>query len=119
MASIYKRKDKDGKLSGWRAVIRIKGYPTTCKTFDQKQEAEDWAQETEQRIKLQQFNFSSHKKQHTFDDLVDCRQSDGALEHQRSFAKIRSQFKYWQDRLGNYALVHINSDRKKARSWYY
>ncbi len=42
MASIYKRKNKNGKATG-RAVVRIKGYPTVCNQFDQKQEAEDWA----------------------------------------------------------------------------
>lgn len=34
MASIYKCKE-----GGWRAVIRIKGYPAVCETFDRKQEA--------------------------------------------------------------------------------
>ena len=56
MASVYKR--KDGK--GWRAVIRMKGYPTVWETFDRKQEADDWANETERRIKRGQFNFTAH-----------------------------------------------------------
>lgn len=110
MASIYKRKGKDGKISGWRVVIRIKGFPTTCKTFDRKQQAEDWAHETEQRIKLGQFNFSSHKLQHTYDELAKRQQSDGVFEHHRSFEKIRSQFEYWQKRLGHYALSHITPE---------
>lgn len=52
MASIFKRKDKNGKSTGWRAVVRIKGYPTACKTFDRKQEAEDWAQDTVALIEI-------------------------------------------------------------------
>jgi hypothetical protein len=44
MASIFKRKSKDGKSFTWRVVVRIKGYPVTCKTFERKQEAEDWGQ---------------------------------------------------------------------------
>jgi hypothetical protein len=51
MASIYKRKDKEGKVTGWRAVVRIKGYPTVCNHFDRKQEAEDWAADVEREIK--------------------------------------------------------------------
>lgn len=47
MASIYKRKDKEGKVTVWRAVVRIKGYPTVCNHFDRKQEAEDWAADVE------------------------------------------------------------------------
>ena len=46
MASIYKRRSKDGKNFTWRAVIRLKGYPVVCKTCERKQEAEDWAKET-------------------------------------------------------------------------
>jgi hypothetical protein len=51
MASIFKRKSKDGKSFTWRAVVRINGYPTICKTFERKQEAEDWGKETELSIK--------------------------------------------------------------------
>ena len=31
----------------WDARIRKRGYPTTCKTFYTKAEAEQWAKETE------------------------------------------------------------------------
>jgi hypothetical protein len=40
--SVYKRKDRNGKVVGRRAVVRIKGYPTACKEFERKQEANDW-----------------------------------------------------------------------------
>ncbi len=56
-------KINEGKLTGWRVVVRIKGYPTASKTFERKQEAEDWGHETERRIKLGQFNFNGHQKQ--------------------------------------------------------
>jgi|GEM_PF-3480263 len=51
MTSIYKRKNS----KGWRAVVRIKGYPTVCNHFDRKKEAEDWAREAEREIKLGRF----------------------------------------------------------------
>ena len=31
----------------WRAVVRIKVYPSVCNHFERKQKAEDWAQDTE------------------------------------------------------------------------
>lgn len=74
MASVYKR--KDGK--GWRAVIRMKGYPTVCETFDCKQEADDWVNETERRIKLSQCNFTAHNKYHTYADLFHRMETKGA-----------------------------------------
>ncbi|HEV7737312.1 MAG TPA: hypothetical protein VGO47_08100, partial [Chlamydiales bacterium] len=110
MASIYKRKSKDGKSFVWRAVIRIKGYPATCETFERKQEAEDWAKDTERRIKLGQFNFSAHNKQHTYADLLHRMEGDGAFELQRSFKNCRSQFDYWKQRLGAYVLIHITPE---------
>jgi hypothetical protein len=38
MASIYKRKNDNG-TTVWRAVVRIKGYPSICNHFERKQEA--------------------------------------------------------------------------------
>ncbi len=105
MASVYKRKE-----GGWRAVIRMKGYPTVCETFDRKQEADDWAKETERRIKLGQFNFAAHNKHHTYADLLHRMEGDGVFDHQRSFKNCRSQFDYWKQRLGAYSLIHITPE---------
>lgn len=106
MASIYKRKNENG-TTVWRAVIRIKGYPSLSNHFERKQEADDWAKETERRIKLGQFNFSAHNKHHTYADLLHRMEGDGAFDLQRSFKNCRSQFDYWKQRLGTYALIHI------------
>ncbi len=68
MASIYKR--KDGK--GWRAVIRIKGYPTVCNHFERKARGRRLVRiEIERQIKAGQFKFGQHKTLHTFNELVD------------------------------------------------
>ena len=53
--SAYKRKDRNGKVSGWRAVVRIKGHPTVCKECERKQEADDWERDTRRLIKAGQF----------------------------------------------------------------
>jgi integrase len=105
MASVYKRKE-----GGWRAVIRMKGYPTVCETFDRKQEADDWAKETERRIKLGQFNFTAHNKHHTYADLLHRMEGEGVFDHQRSFKNCKSQYDYWQERLGTYGLTHITPE---------
>lgn len=109
MASIFKRKNKDGTAC-WRAVIRIKGYPTTCAHFDRKQEADDWAVETERKIKMGQFQFDRHKKQQTFTQLIDRYINDGALEHIRSAKDVMRHLDYWKKRLGDYSLVHLTPD---------
>ncbi|PIS02280.1 MAG: integrase [Chlamydiae bacterium CG10_big_fil_rev_8_21_14_0_10_42_34] len=109
MASVYRRKNANG-TTVWRAVIRIKGYPSISNHFERKQEADDWANETERRIKLGQFNFSAHNKHHTYADLLHRMEGDGAFDLQRSFRNCRSQFDYWKQRLGVYALIHITPE---------
>ena len=46
MASINKRRRKDGGTS-WDAMIRVRGYPTRCKSFRTRLEADNWAARTE------------------------------------------------------------------------
>jgi integrase len=109
MASIQKRKNKNG-TSHWRAVVRIKGHPTVCNHFDRKQEAEDWAQDTEREIKAGRFKFDQHNKIHTFAELVKRYIHDGALEHHRSADDTRCHLAYWESRFNSYALVHITPE---------
>ncbi|MCE5318225.1 MAG: hypothetical protein LLG04_12800 [Parachlamydia sp.] len=109
MASIQKRKNKNG-TSHWRAVVRIKGYPTVCNHFERKQEAEDWAADIERQIKLGKFKFVQHKQQHTFAQLIDRYVSDGALQHIRSAEDVMHHLNYWKARLGDDALVHLTPD---------
>ena len=110
MASIYKRKSKDGKSTAWRAVIRIKGYPTVCDTFERKQEADDWAKDTERRIKLGQYNFETNNTSYTYEALLNRLVLDGALQHHRSLKNTQAQYDYWRKRFEAYALVHITPE---------
>lgn len=106
--SIFKRKLKHGY--SWRAVVRIEGYPTVCKSFERKQEAEDWEKETKSRIKFGQFKLDHHKQLRTFSDLLTQYISNGAIEHLRSSKDTRRHLDYWKSRLSNYALVHITPE---------
>jgi integrase len=109
MASIYKRKNKDG-TSHWRAVIRVKGHPSVSNHFERKQEADDWAADIERKIKKGQFKFDHYKQQHTFSELIDRYVSDGALQHIRSADDVLHHLNYWKTRIGDYALVHLTTD---------
>ncbi len=109
MASISKRKNKNG-TSHWRAVVRIKGYPTVCNHFDRKQEADDWAADVERQIRQGKFRFDQHKQQHTFTQLLERYINDGALEHIRSADDVTYHLNYWKSRLGSYDLVHLTTE---------
>lgn len=109
MASIQKRKNKNG-TSHWRAVVRIKDYPTVCNHFDRKQEAEDWAADVERQIKQGKFNFDQHKQQRTFTQLFDRYISDGCMQHIRSADDMTHHLTYWKSRLGSYGLVYLTPE---------
>lgn len=108
MASIQKRKNKNG-TSHWRAVVRIKGYPTICSHRERKQEAEDWAADVERQIKAGKFD--QHNTQHTYGDVVDRFTASGSLEHHKSSDDTIRHLKYWKERLGAYALVHLTPEK--------
>jgi len=109
MASIFQRTNKDG-TKVWRAVIRIKGHPTVCDHFDRKQEAQDWAQETERQIKLGKYNFAKHDQKKTLADLIDRYIYDGVLEHHKAAKDTRRHLDYFKSRLGKYALTFITPE---------
>lgn len=110
MAAIYKRKDKKGKTIGWRAVVRMKGYPTVCRQCDRQEEAEDWAAEIEREIKQGRFNVNLYKSQHTLTQLLERYKNDGALEHIRSVEDVVRHLEYWRCRLGEFALIHLTTE---------
>ena len=110
MALIQKRKKRKGKGHKWRAVIRLKGYPTVCKSFDRQQEADDWGNNTEREIKRGRFKFYLHNTQKTFVDLVERFINDGVLEHHRSSKDTLKHLEYWKEKFKFYALVHITSE---------
>jgi len=95
MASIYKR--KDGK--GWRAVVRIKNHPTVCDHFDRKEEAEDWARDTERKIKLGQYS-PNKAKEKTVADLIDLYIKDVVADHHKASKDSIRQLNYFRDTLG-------------------
>lgn len=105
MASIYKR--KDGK--GWRAVIRIKNHPTVCDHFERKEIAEDWARDTERKIKLGQYS-SNKAKEKTIADLIDLYIKDAVIDHHKAAKDSIRQLNYFRDTLGKYALAYITPE---------
>ena len=110
MASIFKRKLKEGNGFSWRAIVRLKGHPAVCESFERKQQAEDWAKETERKIKQGQFKFHQHNQQYTFSQLIERFLQDGALEHHRSKEDTLRHLSYWEKCFENYGLIYITED---------
>jgi integrase len=66
MAAIRKR----GNLQ-WEARIRKRGYPTTCKTFDTKADAEAWARQIESEMDRGIFVSRTEAEKYTLGECLD------------------------------------------------
>lgn len=108
MASIYQRINKDG-TKVWRAVIRKKGHPTTCEHFSRKQEAEDWANDTELQIKRGKHSPNQAKKK-TLENLIDAYIQDAVHGHHKAAKDTIRQLNHFRNALGDYALIYITPD---------
>lgn len=116
MASIYQRTNKDG-TKVWRAVIRIKNYPTVSDHFDRKKAAEDWAKETETEIKKGKYNFTKNSEK-TVAELIDLYIQDAVIGHHKAADDTIFQLNYFKGAIGKYALTYITpellvAERKK------
>ncbi|MGL4539469.1 MAG: tyrosine-type recombinase/integrase [Candidatus Rhabdochlamydia sp.] len=115
--AVYQRINKDG-TKVWRAVIRMKGYPTVCDHFERKQEALDWSYETTRQIKLGKYSFGKQNQKKTVSDLIDSYTQDGALHHHKSAKDTKRHLEYFKSTIGSYALTYVTpelltNERKK------
>lgn len=108
MASIYQRINKDGSKV-WRAVIRIKGHPSVSNHFNRKQEAEDWANETELQIKRGKYSLNKTKEK-TLANLIDAYIPDAVIGHHKAANDTIHQLKHFREKLGDYALIYLTPD---------
>ena len=71
MATIQKRKNKNG-TTGYRVMIRTEdGLPPTYKTFPTHQEAKDWAIQEEAKRRQGIYFPDKLKQKHTLGELID------------------------------------------------
>ncbi|MDR1397692.1 MAG: site-specific integrase [Desulfarculales bacterium] len=70
MATIRKRIGKRGN-SQWEVRIRRHGYPTTCKTFETKADAEAWSKEIETEMNKGVFVSRTEAERYTLSECLD------------------------------------------------
>ncbi len=69
---------------GWRAMIRIKGYPTVTKTFDMKSDARAWAGPIEREMKLGEWRGVHIDSEITLAVAIDRYLEKGQQENKRN-----------------------------------
>ena len=71
MASIQKRKTKDGRVS-YRTLVRVRGCPVKSATFNNRSDAIKWGQEREAEIRLNRhFGFKPENINLTLSKVID------------------------------------------------
>lgn len=111
MAVVQKRVTSGGQVR-WRVLIRLRGHPTVCKTFNAKAEANRWAREKEDKIRAGK-SHSSESSKTTFSEALDKYlhpNTDGGLvsKHRATEKGIRRKLEWWRSHLGAYHLAAIN-----------
>ena len=70
MATIETRRSADG-TTGYRAKIRLKGFPAESATFERKTDAKEWAKQTESDMRQGRHFKTAEAKKHTVGELID------------------------------------------------
>lgn len=108
MATIEKRKGKDGEIS-FRVKVRMKGYPIQTATFKRLTDARKWEQQTEAAIREGRYFKTSESRKHTLSEAID-RYHEQVLPTKPKSAKDQSvQLKWWKETLGSYTLADTTS----------
>jgi len=106
MASIEKRKAKDGKVS-YRVKVRLKGYPIQTASFDRLTDAKKWSQHTESAIREGRHFKTAEAKKHTLSDVVDRYISDVLPSKPKQIINQGQQLRWWKEQIGAYSLPDV------------
>lgn len=106
MASIEKRKTKDGNII-FRVKVRLKGFPEQNASFESLTDAKRWAQQTESAIREERHFKTSEAKRRTLEEMIDRYIAD-ILPHKPKNIKNRTlHLIWWKNELGKYTLADI------------
>lgn len=105
MATIRKRRNKDGKFS-YHVQVRLKGSPPQTASFTRKTDAQKWVQDTESAIRDGRHFKTAEAKRHSVADLVD-RYIQESLNHKKDSANQKRQLLDWRQRIGSRLLSEV------------
>jgi len=109
MATIKKRKNKNGSCS-YRVMIRLNdGLPTQYKTWPTYQEAKEWAIQEEAKRRQGLYFPDKFKQKHTLEELID-RYIEQIVPSIKSAEDVIRHLNWWKAKIGTHTLNHISSD---------
>ena len=105
MATITKHRGK------WKAIIRLKGWPTTAKSFQRKRDAQEWANQTELDMRRGRYIERSHAEGTTLKTAMDRYLEEvSSTKAATTTHRERLRSKPLLDHLGKYSLAAITPD---------
>ena len=110
MATFETRTNKDGKTTGYRVKVRLKGHPVQSATFARKTDARRWAQDTESAIREGRHFKTTEAKRRTLAELVD-RYTRDVLPGKKDGKHQAAQLAWWKSEIGALALADCTPAR--------
>lgn len=106
MATIETRRNADNTI-GYRAKVRLKGFPTQSATFERKTDAREWAKQTETTIKQGRYFKTAEAKKHTVSELIDRYLLEIEKRNPKRFVDINRILGWWKEQIGVYLLSDL------------
>jgi hypothetical protein len=107
MATIETRRNDDGK-TGYRAKLRLKGFPFQSATFERKTDAKEWAKQTEASIREGRYFKIVEAKKHTIADFIDRYLREIEKKNPKRFVDVKKLLNLWRKEIGAYLLSDLN-----------
>ncbi len=107
MATFETRRNEDGTI-GYRAKVRLKGFPSESATFERKTDAKEWAKQTEANMRQGRHFKTAEAKKHTFADLIDRYLCEVEKMNPKRFVDIKSLLEWWKGEIGVYILSDVS-----------
>jgi len=107
MATIETRRNADGAI-GYRAKVRLKGFPSESAAFERKTDAKEWAKQTEASMRQGRHFKTTEAKKHTVGDLIDRYLREIEKKNPKRFVDVKSLLEWWKGVIGVYLLSDVS-----------
>lgn len=107
MAAIETRRNADGTI-GYRAKVRLKGFPSQSATFERKTDAKEWAKQTESSMRQGRHFKTAEAKKHTVGELIDRYLREIEKKNPKRFVDVKTLLGWWKGEMGVYLLSDVS-----------
>ena len=107
MATIETRRSADGTI-GYRAKVRLKGFPSESATFERKTDAKEWAKQTETSMRQGRHFKTAEAKKHTVGEFIDRYLHEIEKKNPKRFVDVKPLLRWWKGEIGAYLLSEVS-----------